>query len=162
MDNLSNILKDLSLFIYKATNEEFNASQASVKENINELFGIDLVKMATIHIKYITIITYSQKILLFKCPKLRNHMQNMVSLATITFINEYTEVGYECGYFPKGTIQLLDNALKTLLARIRPQIIPIVENLIPHSDNYIMSAIGNSYGDIYETHLEWAKGSKMN
>ena len=25
-----------------------------------------------------------------------------------------------------------------------------------------MSAIGNSYGDIYETHLRWAMGSKMN
>jgi hypothetical protein len=25
-----------------------------------------------------------------------------------------------------------------------------------------MSAIGNKYGDIYETHLEWAKGSIMN
>jgi hypothetical protein len=25
-----------------------------------------------------------------------------------------------------------------------------------------MSAIGNSYGDIYETHLEWAKGSRLN
>ncbi len=26
----------------------------------------------------------------------------------------------------------------------------------------IVSAIGNSYGDIYETHLEWAKNSKLN
>ena len=25
-----------------------------------------------------------------------------------------------------------------------------------------MSAIGNSYGDIYETHLRWAKDSKLN
>ena len=25
-----------------------------------------------------------------------------------------------------------------------------------------MSAIGNSYGDIYETQLEWAKTSRMN
>jgi hypothetical protein len=25
-----------------------------------------------------------------------------------------------------------------------------------------MSAVGNSYGDIYETHLEWAKNSRMN
>ena len=25
-----------------------------------------------------------------------------------------------------------------------------------------MSAIGNSYGDIYETHLEWAKNSRLN
>jgi hypothetical protein len=25
-----------------------------------------------------------------------------------------------------------------------------------------MSAIGNSYGDIYETHFEWAKNSRFN
>ena len=25
-----------------------------------------------------------------------------------------------------------------------------------------MSAIGNSYGDIYSTHLEWAKTSRLN
>ena len=29
-------------------------------------------------------------------------------------------------------------------------------------DNSIMSAIGNSYGDIYETQLEWAKDSRLN
>ena len=26
----------------------------------------------------------------------------------------------------------------------------------------LVSAIGNYYGDIYETHLEWAKGSRLN
>jgi hypothetical protein len=30
------------------------------------------------------------------------------------------------------------------------------------SDDILLSAIGNSYGDIYETHLEWAKDSKLN
>jgi len=26
----------------------------------------------------------------------------------------------------------------------------------------LQSAVGNSYGDIYETHLRWAKESKLN
>ena len=26
----------------------------------------------------------------------------------------------------------------------------------------MMSAVGNSYGDIYETHLQWAKTSRLN
>ena len=30
------------------------------------------------------------------------------------------------------------------------------------SDEILCSAIGNSYGDIYNTHLEWAKNSRMN
>jgi hypothetical protein len=34
--------------------------------------------------------------------------------------------------------------------------------IIDIPDSIIVSAIGNSYGDIYETHLEWAKDSKLN
>jgi hypothetical protein len=34
--------------------------------------------------------------------------------------------------------------------------------MLPITDNMLMSAIGNSYGDIYETHLEWAKTSRLN
>ena len=30
------------------------------------------------------------------------------------------------------------------------------------TDNSILSAIGNSYGDIYEKHLELAQGSRLN
>jgi len=33
---------------------------------------------------------------------------------------------------------------------------------IDMKDEMLVSAIGNSYGDIYETHLEWAKDSKLN
>ncbi len=29
-------------------------------------------------------------------------------------------------------------------------------------DGVLNSAIGNYYGDIYETQLEWAKGSRLN
>ena len=29
-------------------------------------------------------------------------------------------------------------------------------------DHILCSAIGNSYGDIYEQHLEWAQNSKLN
>lgn len=30
------------------------------------------------------------------------------------------------------------------------------------SDDLLLSANGNSYGDIYETHLEWTKNSRLN
>ena len=39
--------------------------------------------------------------------------------------------------------------------------IPLIEAFeIP--DEVINSCIGNSYGDIYETQLEWARGSRLN
>ena len=58
----------------------------------------------------------------------------------------------------------LDEAEKILLAKLRPQIIPLAEALlkIGDVDNFLMSSVGNSYGDIYETTLDWAKNSKMN
>ena len=50
-----------------------------------------------------------------------------------------------------------------LLTSLRPQIINIIESLYPaEHDNYLLSAVGNHYGDIYETHLKWAKESRLN
>ena len=79
----------------------------------------------------------------------------------LTHLQEYSNIGYESGYFAKGTVTLINEAVKVFLTRIRPQFIPLIE-MIPCSDNQLMSAIGNSYGDIYETHLEWAKNSRLN
>ena len=56
---------------------------------------------------------------------------------------------------------MVDGAIKLILARLRPQILNLAE-VVPHSDQFLMSAIGNSYGDIYETHLEWAATSRLN
>lgn len=68
---------------------------------------------------------------------------------------------YECGYFTQGAELLVSDSIKLLLTRLRPQILNIIESF-GFTDNYLMSAIGNSYGDIYETHLEWAKTSRLN
>lgn len=73
----------------------------------------------------------------------------------LNFLKDYTNLGYESGYLPKGSQTMINEAFKILLVRLRPQIIPLVETFgIP--DTNLVSAIGNSYGDIYETHLEWA------
>ena len=120
VNNITSVLENLSLYICKTTNELVNQSTASSKEKINELFALDLVKMAEIHIKYITVNAMRSKIMHFKCANLRSHIGNMVSLVAITFINEYQASGYESGYFQKGTISLIDQAQKILLKAIRP------------------------------------------
>ena len=56
---------------------------------------------------------------------------------------------------------MVEEAFKLLLQRLRPQLISLTE-IHASSDKLLMSAIGNSYGDIYETHLEWAKNSRLN
>ncbi len=53
------------------------------------------------------------------------------------------------------------NAIKQINLKIRPNALHIVE-AYDFSDDILQSAIGNSYGDIYETHLEWAKDSRLN
>jgi len=82
---------------------------------------------------------------------MRQHLANLISLAALTWIQEHVSLGYECGLFGPGAVELIEEAIKLLLSRLRPQIIPLVENLSYQSDNVLMSAIGNSYGDIYET-----------
>lgn len=39
--------------------------------------------------------------------------------------------------------------------------IPLVESFA-FDDNYLMSSIGNSYGDTYQTSLRWAREHRMN
>ena len=69
---------------------------------------------------------------------------------------------YQCGYFADGPFsELILEAIKAINKEMRPQVISILESAeIP--DEFLSSAIGNSYGDIYETHLEWAKNSRLN
>jgi hypothetical protein len=45
--------------------------------------------------------------------------------------------------------------------KIRPQLIPLAESAYS-SDKYFPSSIGNFYGDIYETQLDWAMASRLN
>ncbi len=52
-------------------------------------------------------------------------------------------------------------AIKTLNIQIRPYALSLIE-CFRMPDEIVMSAIGNSYGDIYETHLEWAMDSRLN
>ena len=70
---------------------------------------------------------------------------------------------YESGYFNTSVDypSLILNAINKLNLAIRPQALSLVESIWVHDDD-LQSAIGNSYGDIYETHLKWAKESRLN
>ena len=57
--------------------------------------------------------------------------------------------GYDTAYFKTGDNSLIQEAINILLKKIRPQAVPLVE-LFGISDHVLMSAVGNSYGDIYE------------
>jgi hypothetical protein len=117
--------------------------------------------MAELHIKVICFKIFKETISKFRCPKLRENMTNLCSLMGLHFIEGSTVYGYDSGYFDKGSYALINEAVKLLLTKLRPQILPLVE-LWGVRDSEIVSAIGNSYGDIYETHLKWAQTSRLN
>jgi len=48
-----------------------------------------------------------------------------------------------------GVQAILLQASKAILTKVRPQMVPLVEAW-EYPDSYLCSAIGNSYGDIYE------------
>lgn len=80
----------------------------------------------------------------------------------LDLLNKDSRACYECGYFgsePYGSWIL--GAIKVLNAEIRPHALGLME-AFEMPDNFLMSAIGNSYGDIYETHLRWAQNSRLN
>ena len=151
----------MSSYCIIETTKLISETKASKKEITNELHAQDIVRMAQLHIKYICFRLFRDALPRIEDANLRGHFTNLCSLMGLHFIKDYVAVGYESRYLKKGAFHLMNEAIKILLARIRPQLIPIVEGF-GFRDSVLTSAIGNSYGDIYETHLEWAKTSRLN
>ena len=136
-------------------------TKASKVEITNEILGLDIVKMASLHIKYINFRLFKDSLIKVGDEALKGHLTNLATLMGLQYVQEYISLGYESGYLKKGTQVLISEANKILLVKLRPQVIPLVE-LFNIPDTVLPSAVGNSYGDIYETHLEWAKTSRLN
>ena len=68
---------------------------------------------------------------------------------------------YESGYFKPEHITMVRQTYNQALEDLKPQALNLAE-CFEHSDNLLNSCIGNSYGDIYEQQLEWAKASSLN
>jgi len=107
--------------------------------------------MAHAHIMYVTFNIFLNHIEThgYKCPKIKENLKNLARIYALTELLQDSVPLYETGFFAMGTAQHLLEAQKQVMALVRPQIIPLVEAFgVP--DSYIVSAIGNSYGDIYE------------
>jgi len=136
-------------------------TKASKVEITNEILGLDIVKMATLHIKYVNFRLFKDALIKISDLALKGHLTNLATLMGLQIVQQYISLGYESGYLNKGAQVLISEANKLLLVKLRPQVIPLVE-LFGITDSTLPSAVGNSYGDIYETHLEWAKSSRLN
>ena len=127
-------------------------------------FALDTVALGTEHIKFITFLLFKQRVNSheIKCNNLRGHMRNMCALYGLDMLNNDSRGCFESGYFSNQPYSgLILDAMKILNSRIRPQALNLAESC-GVSDQYLSSAIGNYYGDIYEQHLEWAQNSRLN
>jgi hypothetical protein len=70
--------------------------------------------------KYTTVVIARSKLAHLSCPKLRQHLDDLLCLAALTFVNDVRSEGFESGYFGSGSIRLIDDAIKILLKRLRP------------------------------------------
>ena len=134
--------------------------------------ALDIVKVSQAHIKLVAFMLFKAKLI----PDPEIPMVHLKSKTNIDILTHYCKLYglvslmesklqglYQCGYFEPGIDQsdLILDAIKKVNLMIRPNILNVLESCWA-VENFNMSAVGNEYGDIYETHLEWAKNSRMN
>ena len=171
IDVVDDCFKNIALYQIRTTLDKMKSSKLKKKQRDNEELAVDIVTMANIHIKYITFKNLTDQLPKVyaaenngdnkKVGNLRKHIEKMICLCGLTWINDYVPIGYDSGYLEPGQLPFLNGAIKIILKQIRPYLVPLVE-MFRFDDNVLCSAIGNSYGDIYEQHLEVAKNSRLN
>jgi Acyl-CoA oxidase len=117
----------------------------------NEIMQVDQVTFSNYHLAYFTVwaarnhLEKSQ----IKCEKLRKHVEALISLYGLNELAKDAVPLYECGYFTAGHHSQLQDGIKFITKALRPQYVSLIEAFdIP--DCVLNSAVGNSYGDIYE------------
>ena len=169
MENIEEALRvNLSSKLYTILDKikESDKAKISKKDFTNIHAGIDIVDVANTHINYATFVIFKSKIETddIQCANSKKHITNLCKVFGLNLLINNCMGCYECGYFQstqESFSSLILGAIKKINLEIRPQAINIVES-IGVRDQWITSAIGNSYGDIHETHLEWAKTSRLN
>ena len=88
----------------------------------------------------------------FKCPNLKSILTLLIRVFGLKQLSLDSMPCWNTGFFTKGHSSLLGDSLNEALIALRPHMIPLAEYK-QDIDNYYcnMSAIGNEYGDIYET-----------
>ena len=153
-DHLVKTMATRSLFLVAQTSKLLTESTESSKTKTNELFAMEVQKMVRTHLCYILFIMTKHRIETypFVDANVKVPLDILVKIFAVKQILKDPQSLYECGYFGRGSGQLIDSAYKKLLVDMRPHMIPFIE-YSPNFVNGVVSTIGNSHGDIYETQL---------
>lgn len=141
-DHLQRALATRSVYLIKNTVAKLTESKAPSKTKQNELFAIDVNRMARTHIIYIMYERARNNIEKkdLKCANLKANLMTLLANFALKELISEPALLYESGFFQQGSFQLMEGALKQTLIDIRPQMVAIAE-LLP--DASIPSTIGN-------------------
>jgi len=134
--------------------ELMNKSEASTKTKENEIFALDVQRLTRLHIKYALFFMARERLSAsnFKDKNILGILELLTKIFALKELQQDNTLLYETGFFGKGSLQLLNDSTDELLLQLRPHIIPIVEMAgLMKEDTWLVSTIGNKYGDIYET-----------
>ncbi|CDW76918.1 acyl-coenzyme a oxidase [Stylonychia lemnae] len=156
-----------AFFIHKTINDgmKIQKSKMSKAKLINEVFQQDQIILSNYHLAYYSV--WSSCHFLeknkdsMKCTNLKSHLIDLIHIYGLMELTKDSSILYSCGYFKAGHATLIQETLKQLINKLRPQTISIIESF-DISDQQITSSIGNQYGDIAETILDQARNSKLN
>lgn len=163
MDVLRESLRIKAAYEVKRVFGIFTSKANGDMKVMTDSFSIDVIGMAKAHLVYTVFDNFEAGINQFKCPRLRKHLSNLCMFYALKELQENSRPLFETGYFSQDgePVQMIQDAMRSLAEQLRPNLLNLVE---AHgaTDDMIMSAIGNKYGDIYEKQLQLAKGSRLN
>eukprot|EP00350_Pseudokeronopsis_sp_OXSARD2_P013040 CAMPEP_0170568084 /NCGR_PEP_ID=MMETSP0211-20121228/80913_1 /TAXON_ID=311385 /ORGANISM="Pseudokeronopsis sp., Strain OXSARD2" /LENGTH=79 /DNA_ID=CAMNT_0010889761 /DNA_START=840 /DNA_END=1079 /DNA_ORIENTATION=- len=62
-----------------------------------------------------------------KCNKAKENLDLILSLLGVYELHTINQPLYECGYFKAGMGDMVNDALKDLYVKLRPQMVPLIE-----------------------------------
>ena len=164
LDILEEALRVNQLHKLKQVMKKMHDSNVSKKDFVNSVAAIDIVRVAEAHIRLVSFIIFKNKVLsgAIKCKNLKKILTNVCLLYGLWQLNQDPRSCYEAAYFTNSrSSEFVLEAMKFVCKELRPQMLNVIESF-DFPEMLLSSAIGNYYGDIYETHLEWAKDSRLN
>lgn len=86
LNQVEEALKVCSSYLIHSTTKRMGESSASKISKTNQIFGLDVVTMAQLHIKFILFKLMKNYTADIHCEKLRGHMYNLCTLMGLTFL----------------------------------------------------------------------------
>jgi hypothetical protein len=121
--------------------------------------------MTETHIKYaiFQMARHTINNTMFRDSRVKNILELLTRVYALKELLKDSQALYELNLFSLGSSRLLKDSYNALLLKLRPQMIPLVEiQELWQEDTWMLSTIGNKYGDIYEKQLEVAQNSRLN